>query len=421
MSGNNLKVINTGLDHCYINGLPIVEAEIDIDQIYKKVGRISSLAVQADPWFNNHTNAQKLFSESHGSGDRITRDFLEEGAKDLRPIFSPLQRLIPEGTYDTTSDEINELGLIANFDWNNPRPTSLFVNSIQVICTKGSGDIEFIVDASSLTTISFPQPASYTYRQNVRNNNIANNIQCVVSNASGDFEYEIKINTSEFNSIGWIKALTKSGDVYLPSVIDDINVSYLTGDFHWENVNGVKVNGATVKRNVGSAYVTISYNGIAGTEKFIDANTVGEDYFGISEDITSILVELRDATDDFNYDLVINTELPDTIPSPRFEFDSGWNPGKVIFRYQNMDTRTDKLNYTSETLKDIRVDPNIFDEVLKYLEDSLKNYILKELYEAIGYDKKAMEYLKKYEQSRSQAKFWVRSEKGLQTQYTYGV
>jgi hypothetical protein len=84
-----------------------------------------------------------------------------------------------------------------------------------------------------------------------------------------------------------------------------------------------------------------------------------------------------------------------------------------------MDTRIEKLNYTSETLRDIRVDPNTFDEVLKYLTDSLKNYMLKELYQAVGYDKKALEYAVKYENSKADAKFWVRSEKGLQTGYTF--
>ena len=444
MAGNNLKILNTGLDHCYLNGLPIVEAEIDIDEIYKKVGRISSLAVQADPWFNNHTNAQKLFSESHGQGDRITRDFLDEGAKELRSMFGPYQRLIPEGAYDTKPVTYEFTGEQSDFLWNNPDPTSIFVNSVEVKCTNVYGDITYKVDGIELGTISLPDSENpvdeylaydlagflggvatylnYTDVQNIRNNNIAQVIELLVSNNSLNFTFDVKINAVQYNAIGWIKALIEVGDVNLPSMRDDVRISRLIKEFTWTNDNLVKVTGATLKHRCGSAYATIIFNGEnSGSEKFLERNTVGDDYFGITEDITDIKIELREPTDDFEYDLIINTEIPNALPSPRFEFDSNWNPGKIIFRYQNMDTRTNKLNYTSETLKDIRIDPNIFEEVVKYLNDSLKNYVLKELYLAVGYDKKANEYFRKYEQSRQDAKFWLRSEKGLQTQYTYGV
>lgn len=444
MAGNNLIIKDTGLDHCYVNGLPIVEQKIDIAEVYKKVARISSLAVQADPWFNNHTNAQKLFSESHGEGDRITRDFLEEGARDLLPIFGPLQRWIPEGSYDSTDLTYEFNGQQSDFSWNNPDPSSIFINSIELKCTGGNGDITLVVDGTELGTSTLPDftidnPSylaldlagwlggtgahylSYTERRNVRNNNLAQVIELLVTNNTSDFTFDIKINAVKYDAIGWVKALTEAGDVHLPSYNNDIIVNHLIRDFEWQNKSLGKVAGAVVKQNCGSAYVTISYNGIAGDERFIDSNTVGEDYFEVSDDITTISVTLREPTSDFNYNLVINTELPLAIPSPRFEFDSSWNEGKIVFRYQNMDTRCDnqKMNYTSETLNDTRVDPNIFDEVLKYLKDSLKNYILKELYEAVGYDKKAAEYFRKYEASRKQAKFYVRSEKGLQTRYHY--
>ena len=124
---------------------------------------------------------------------------------------------------------------------------------------------------------------------------------------------------------------------------------------------------------------------------------------------------------DFNYDFIINSEQPKNIPSPRFEFDTTRNPGKIIFRYQNMDSRVAdmKLNYTSETLRDIRIDPNVFDEVLNYLGDALKDYVLREYYEAIGYDKKAVEYATKYRNSYNSAKFWIRSRRGLTLSYNY--
>lgn len=443
MNKNNLQIINTGLDQCYINGIPIVEAEIDISDVFKKVARMSSLAVQADPYFNGMSKDQKLFSESHGEGDRITRDFLEEGARDILPIFSPLQRLIPEGSFGTTPVEYEFTGQTADFSWTNPDPASIFVNNIFVKCTVAYGDITYVVDGIVLGTVTLPNGedpvdeylaydlASYlggamstylnwTDSQNVRNNNMAQVIELLVSESSLNFTFDIKICAVKYNAIGWVKALAAAGDVYLPSFKDDIRIGHLVKEFVWTNKNLVRVNGTTLKHNSGSAYVTIDYNNAPSVERYLDRNSVGDDYFGIPEDITSISVKLRNASADFNYDLIINTELPKIAPSPRFEFDSTTNPGKIIYRYQNMDTRIDKLNYTSETLKDIRVDPNIFDEVLKYVEDSLKNYVLKELYLAIGYDKKAIYYESEYEKSRADAKFWVRSEKGLQTQYNYG-
>lgn len=424
MKKNPLIVVGTGLDHLYLNGIPIVELEVDMSEVYKKVARISSLAVQADPYFNDKSNAQKLFSESHGEGDRITRDFLEEGAKELLPIFSPFQRLIPAGAYDTTPVVYEELGNVSDLMWTNTDPSSTNVNSVEIIAKDGSAtNVELYINSSILiSTFDIPDSNSFTKVFNLRDYYPISEIAFLVNVASPDFEYDVKINGVKYDAIGWIKALTEAGNVHIPGYNDDIKISNLIEGFSWEKVNPfATVLGAVIKQNVGSSYVTISYNGVAGTEKFIDENTKGDDFFDVTDDISTISVELRDPSDDFNYDLIINTEIPNIIPSPRFEFDSAWNEGKIIFRYQNMDTRSlsQKLNYTSLTLRDVRVDTNTYDEVLKYITDALKNYVLKELYLAVGYDKKANEYFSKYEQSRRDAKFWLRSEKGLQTQYHY--
>lgn len=442
MSKNNLQIINTGIDYCYINGVPIVEAEIDINDIFKKVARISSLAVQSDPYFNKHTKAQKIFSELHGEGDRISMDFLEEGAKELLPIFIPFQRFIPEGVYDAQAYVDEHLNVSVDQTWNNPDTDNLYIDNLYLRWESGYGDVTIIVDGTTLGTVSLPElggitnnylaydlagylggiagtGSNYDHSENIRNNNVAQVIELVITNNSLDFEFSYQVNGSRYNGIGWIKALFEADDVRLPSINDNIRISYLIDEFSWSNSNNLKISGVTLKHRAGSADVTITYNSTAGTTRTLDNNTVGDDYFDVTDDIDTISVGIENASDEFTYDLIINTLVPKVIPSPRFEFNSLWNEGKIIYRYQNMDTRIDKLNYTSETLKDIRIDPNIFDEVLKYLTDSLKNYILKELYLAIGYDKKAFEYTKKYEMSRSQAKFWLRSEKGLQTQYNY--
>lgn len=439
---NNLAIINTGLDHCYINGIPIVEAEVNISDIFKRVSRVSSLATHGDPHFANMGEERKNFSELHGEGDRITSDFLKEGAEDLRSLFSPLQRLIPEGVYDATPVEYQFLGNTGNSEWTNPEPTNIYVDSILIRSTAGFGDVTFIVDGDTLGTVSLPiggnvseylaydlsgylggisTVINYEHSENVRNNNIAQTIQLVVSNASPDFEYDYKIVGAKYNAIGWVKALTEAGDVRLPAYNSNIRVGYLIVPYSWYNSHKVKVTGITVKHNSGSADVTIRYNSTDSAPATLSNNTIGVDLFGVSDFIETVSVILDNETDDFSYDLIINTQLPKTLPSPRFEYDSLWNPGKIIYRYQNMDTRLadQKLNYTSETLRDIRVDPNIFDEVVKYANDSLVNYVLKELYLVTGHDKKALAYATKYKQSRDMVKFWVRSEKGLQTQYHY--
>lgn len=442
MSKNNLQIVNTGLDGCYINGIPIVEASIDINEVYKKVARISSLAVQADPYFSRHTQAQKIFSELHGEGDRISRDFIEEGAKDILPIFSPLQRLIPEGVYDAQAYIDEYTGVSGSQEWSNPNTSNIYIDNLYLLWNTGFGDITIIVDGTTLGTVTLPEQGAITnnylaydlagflggiagtlsnfdHSENIRNNNVAQTIELVVSNSSQDFTFSYQISGSKYNAIGWIKALVNENDVRLPSINDNIRISYLITEHTWENKNRVKVSGVTLKHRSGTGDVTISYDSNAGPTRTLSGTTVGDDYFEVTQDISLISVAIENESEDFCYDMIINTQVPYLLPSPRFEFDSHWNEGKIIYRYQNMDTRVDKMNYTSETLRDIRVDPNIFDEVLKYLKDSLKNYMLKELYLAIGYDKKANEYIRKYELSRSQTKFWLRSEKGLQTQYLF--
>lgn len=197
-----LTIENTGLDHLYPDGIPLAEASISIEELQKKIARVTSLAVNADPYFSDKSDTQKLFSELHGEGTRIFRDFLEEGAEDILPVFLAMQRWIPDET-----------------------------------------------------------------------------------------------------------------------------------------------------------------------------------------------------------------------PGPRYEFDLA-DSGNIIYRWQIMDTRLPdyKLNYTSQTLIDIRTDLNMIKQVIKYLKEALQNYVLRELYLAIGYDKKYLEYKRKYAFSRSYVAYWAKNDTSLQTQ-----
>lgn len=104
-----------------------------------------------------------------------------------------------------------------------------------------------------------------------------------------------------------------------------------------------------------------------------------------------------------------------------YEFDTAANPGLIIYRWQIMDTRLEnqKYNYTSETLIDIRTDLTNVRNVLKYAKDALRDYVLKELYDAMDHPQKSKKYFKGYEQNRSYVAFWAKSDLSLQTQYRY--
>ena len=202
----NLIIQDTGQDHIYPDGVPIVELEITISDIFKLAARLSSLTVQADPYFSRNTQAQKIFSELHGEGDRISSDFLEKGAKDIAPVFLPFQR------------------------WMIP---------------------------------AFSAP-------------------------------EI------------------------------------------------------------------------------------------------------------------------------FEYNSTAHAGKIIYRWLNLDTRGEFIaNYTNEMYEEIQMDPNAYAKIKKYLTDALVDFLLMELYRAIGYDKKYIDFKRSYEQNRQYVAYWLKNDRSTKTQYHY--
>lgn len=195
----NLIIENTGVDHVYPDGVPIVVLEVIMTDIFKRVVRVSSLAVLADPYFSKNTVAQKFFSELHPEGDRISDDFLKDAAGDILPVFSPFQR--------------------------------------------------------------------------------------------------------------WMV-----------------------------------------------------------------------------------------------------TDVP-----LKFEYNSA---GKIIYRWLNMDTRQEyTLNYTPDMYQEIIIDPNVLASIKKYLENALVDFLLKELYRAIGYDKKYIDYFRSYEQNRQYVAYWLKNDRSTKTQY----
>lgn len=435
---NNLVVNNTGLDHIYINGVPIVEAELDMDDIINRVSRSTSLAVQTDPYFNDKSSAQKLLSEIHTSGSRIITDFLKDAVDDILPVFLPLQRLIPEGVYDTKSSIIETLSQSGDFSWTNPNYGNLFINSIRVKWISGYGDLTFFVDGIELGTITLPKDITvneylaydlsgflggystheFSHNENVRSLNSIGVISIVVSNEDS-LVYDVQLMADEYDAIGWNKAVLDNGTIAVPALPDSIRIPYLRSSFTWNNIYSVKVTGVLIRRISGEAYVKIDYNDVEGEMHLMDTESYG---FALTGDISSIVSTIYYASDDFTYDLIINTELPKEIPSPRVEFDSSWNPGKVIFRWQFIDNRRSdmKLDYTVSTLGNIRVDKNTLDHVKSFLSKAIESYILQEFYYEIGYDKKYMKSKRDYIQNRQQVAYWAKSDTGLKTQYSYG-
>jgi hypothetical protein len=200
----NLTIKDTGLDHLYPDGVPIIELGISISEIFALAARLSSLTVNADPYFLKLPQGAKVFSELHGEGDRIAGDFLQKGARDIAPVFSAFQR------------------------WMTPGNT------------------------------------------------------------------------------------------------------------------------------------------------------------------------------------------PDI-----FEYNSTSNPGKIILRWLNLDNRKYKLNYTADNYSEICMDPNNFANIQKYMKDALVDFLLQELYRAIGYDKKYVDFHRSYEQNRQQVAFWVKNDNSTKTGYHY--
>jgi hypothetical protein len=104
-------------------------------------------------------------------------------------------------------------------------------------------------------------------------------------------------------------------------------------------------------------------------------------------------------------------------PVLMFEYDSVDHPGLIVYRWQLMDTRLAdyKLDYTSETLVDIRTDLNVVRNVEKYLIEALRDYVLKEFFGTIGHQRMEDKYKKAYVESRSNVAFWAKSDLSLQT------
>ena len=97
----NITIEGTGIDYLYPDGVPIVEITVDIDTVFKKVARKTSIAVLADPYFEGRTQQQKFLSELHGNGSRIAKDFIEDVKNGNFPSEEEIFKL--------SEDELNQL------------------------------------------------------------------------------------------------------------------------------------------------------------------------------------------------------------------------------------------------------------------------------------------------------------------------
>lgn len=572
----NLIVQNTGLDHRYLGGVPIVEARYAISDLFSTIRRISSLAANTDPYILKLPLQVRKLMTLNGEGDRITKEFLEDGAKDILPALQSRQRWIPEGVFGGKYNTIELENQSGDISWS-PNDDVVFVKEFQIDRVSGAGKVTAYVNGTELGTFyvynESPQAieglrganqdvsqivcrtenisvthyipaagelgqiasilydlgkvdagvyitstevdATSAYYQTIGdimvrdvlvktteavvviaaqipniNYSIGDEISFVGVNycvwkIDGDIAYciiisddisqsdwgdvnteltgavdlfdgvpncsiismfgqdnifvstlfdspiipsliyDVTIPTIEQTGISWRQALVDEGNVEYPRTSELLVVDNLTQGFNYCNPKTNKVYEVNIKHVSGSADVSVSVNGVVlGTAVTLADGERNDDLRGSYDLITNIDVSLENATPDFKYDFVLDIGVEDRLPSPRFEFDSIWNEGYVIYRWQNMDNRSenDKLNYTSMTNNNIRIDTNIFDTIKKYIKDALRDYVLMRLYDTIGYDKKYIKYKQDYELNRQYVAFWIKKDGSTQTQYNgYGV
>lgn len=73
---------------------------IPIADVYAEIARRSSIATETDPFYKGSTTEQKQYSQLHGEGDRITRDFIEEAAKEVLKAYVSRQGDVTGAAYE---------------------------------------------------------------------------------------------------------------------------------------------------------------------------------------------------------------------------------------------------------------------------------------------------------------------------------
>lgn len=567
----NLFQNNTGLESMYLNGIPIVENRVMLETIFDRVRRVTSLAALADPYILKLPLEVRQMMQLHGDGDRITKEFLELGAKDILPVYQSRQRLIPEGVFggkdllfelldvnadyswiaNANTETVKEVNMtwksgggfvtvfaneteLGTFELNEDsivgqeglRGANQEIDKIDLFITKGDAShylpsIDELLNASSVFPNDFDLLVSYwsstedgafdaeimyddggSFDSDISNKTATNKVKmfyrlpnddsyiigdiitlqgynwkvwainedtvslfkvdddglykwssglansseigttsddgllntetvyslgntggaigfCVDSGIEKlELVYDLNIPTIERSGLSWRQALVPCGDVVFPYKPKVLAIYNLFEGYNYENKNSLKVYEVTVKHEAGSADVDVTVNETKlGTTYLLDDGERNDDLRGSFDDISNINIEITNASEDFKYSLILNTGIPDKLPSPRFEFDSVWSPNEIIYRFQNMDNRSDdrKLEYSSRTAKNINIDTNVFDNIQKYLEDALRDYVLMKLYETVGYDKKYMLYSDSYDKNRRMVAYWVKNDMSLQS------
>lgn len=164
----SIIVENTGVDGLYPDGVPIAEVSCDIDKITRKVARVTSLAAQTDPFFSNHNKIRKELSELHGEGTRIFKDFLEDGADDILPVFQPMQRWM---NHFTDSDD----NLIVMFEYDTDDNPGKVIYRWQIMDTR-SEDYKFNYTSEVSGNI-------------ITDLNVVRNVQKYIGDALRDYVY----------------------------------------------------------------------------------------------------------------------------------------------------------------------------------------------------------------------------------------
>ncbi len=73
---------------------------IAIADVYAEIARRTAITTETDPFYAQATTEKKQYSQLHGEGDRITRNFIEEASKEVLKAFISRQGDVVAAGYE---------------------------------------------------------------------------------------------------------------------------------------------------------------------------------------------------------------------------------------------------------------------------------------------------------------------------------
>lgn len=73
---------------------------VSIASVYAEIARRTAIATETDPFYKGATTEQKQYSQLHGEGDRITRNFIQEASKEVLKVYKSRQGDVTAAGYE---------------------------------------------------------------------------------------------------------------------------------------------------------------------------------------------------------------------------------------------------------------------------------------------------------------------------------